>query len=61
MALDGDGAWAWGGNEYGQAGVRGDARDERHAGVHVSEHVSVPARVAFSLQKNGEEQRDGHA
>ena len=49
VALDGDGtAWAWGGNEYGQAGVRGDARDERHAGVHVSEHVSVPARVAFS-------------
>ena len=60
VALDGDGAaWALGGNEYGQAGVCGDARDERHAGVHVSEHVSVPARVAFSLQKNGEEQRDG--
>ena len=48
VALDDDGtAWAWGGNEYGQGGVRGDARDERHAGVHVSEHVSVPARVAF--------------
>ena len=57
VALDGDGnAWAWGGNEYGQAGVRGDARDERHAGVHVSEHVSVPARVAFRLQnENGED------
>ena len=51
VALDRDGrAWAWGGNEYGQGGVRGDARDERHAGVHVSEHVSVPARVAFAAE-----------
>ena len=52
VALDDDGtAWAWGGNEYGQGGVRGDARDERHAGVHVSEHVSVPARVAFPAEQ----------
>ena len=51
VALDRDGrAWAWGGNEYGQGGVRGDARDERHAGVHVSEHVSVPAPVAFAAE-----------
>tara|TARA_B110000977_G_scaffold179657_1_gene238442 strand:- start:19998 stop:21233 length:1236 start_codon:yes stop_codon:yes gene_type:complete len=40
-------AFAWGGNEYGQAGVLSSARDERHVGVHVSEHVSVPVPVAF--------------
>jgi len=44
-------AFAWGGNEYGQAGVHSKYVDERHAGVHVSEHVSVPAQVAFSHAK----------
>ena len=44
---DSNRAFAWGGNEYGQAGVDSSARDERHAGIHVSEHVSVPSAVAF--------------
>jgi alpha-tubulin suppressor-like RCC1 family protein len=45
LCVDFDGAaYAWGGNEYGQAGV--DCGVAGH-GVHVSLHLSVPTRLPF--------------
>lgn len=40
--------YAWGGNEYGQAGV--DAGAHRHDFVHVSLHVSIPAPVLSGMR-----------